>query len=295
MPALSSSLQSLLCRELSRALGRPFSIEQAKPLSGGSINQALLLASPSDRAFVKINDADTLPLFEVEAKALEEIASERAVRVPRPLASGSDGTQSFLALEYIATGQPTAAGWQQLGEGLAQLHRAEKPYFGWARDNCIGSTPQPNGRSDDWIAFYREKRLAHQLRLCQSRGFSLRGADELLSRMDALFADHRPWPSLLHGDLWSGNVSFDQEGMPFLYDPCSYYGDRETDLAFSEFFGGFDSLFLQAYRATLPLDSGYALRRDLYNLYHCLNHYYIFGGHYAGQAQSMADGLLAQL
>lgn len=110
--------------------------------------------------------------------------------------------------------------------------------------------------------------------------------------MGAFFDDYDPWPSLLHGDLWSGNTAFDTNGEAYIFDPCCYFGDRETDLAFTEFFGGFHPSFYTAYNETLPLDSGYSRRKTLYNLYHCLNHFNLFGSSYASQAQSMTDQLL---
>ena len=175
---------------------------------------------------------------------------------------------------------------------LARLHRIEQPYFGWSRDNAIGATPQPNPCSDDWPAFYREHRLRHQFHLAAKCGKTFPGTNELLDHVAAFFADYSPHPSLLHGDLWGGNAACDVAGHPFVFDPATYYGDRETDLAFTEMFGGFSTDFRKAYENAFPLDVGYPRRKILYNLYHLLNHFNIFGGGYATSAQGSMQELL---
>jgi len=162
---------------------------------------------------------------------------------------------------------------------LAQLHRATGPRFGWERDNFIGPTPQHNGWSDDWRDFFLEKRLKPQFELARTNGFSLEMPS--LSLLD----NHRPQPSLLHGDLWSGNAGF-SNGQPVIFDPSVYYGDREADLAMTELFGGFPDEFYSAYRKEFPVEGGYEKRKHLYNLYHLLNHLNIFGGGYLAQVQS---------
>ncbi|MDO8262983.1 MAG: fructosamine kinase family protein [Gallionella sp.] len=168
--------------------------------------------------------------------------------------------------------------------------------FGFPHDNFIGTTPQPNGWKDDWVDFWREHRLCFQLHLAAQNGYggqlqALGG--KLLDMLPAFFAGYTPQPSLLHGDLWSGNHAFLADSTPVIFDPAPYYGDRECDLAMTELFGGYPTDFYAAYRAAYPLDAGYAVRKDLYNLYHILNHANLFGGGYVRQAEQMMQRLLA--
>jgi fructosamine-3-kinase len=177
------------------------------------------------------------------------------------------------------------------------LHRQGSPSFGWHRDSHIGSTPQPNTPTTDWAAFWRDQRLGFQLHLAAANGYARTlqpAADRLLADLEALLS-HRPAPSLLHGDLWGGNLGFLRDGEPVIYDPAVYYGDREADLAMTELFGGFGGDFYAAYREAWPLDPGYGVRKTLYNLYHILNHLNLFGSGYLGQARGMIDRLLAEI
>jgi fructosamine-3-kinase len=161
---------------------------------------------------------------------------------------------------------------------LANAHRRPGPRFGWSRDNYIGSTPQANAWCDDWAEFWRDRRLRPQLELAASKGFDV----EMPSLH--LLENHEPQPSLLHGDLWSGNAGFTAQG-PVVFDPAVYYGDREADLAMTELFGGFPREFYDAYRKEWPVDEGYARRKHLYNLYHLLNHLNLFGAGYLGRVR----------
>lgn len=272
---------------VSRALGRAFRAESVQTLGGGCIHRALRVADGQGAVFVKQNNRSFRDAFEAEALALGQIAETETLRVPRALAVVDGEEASYLVLEYIEPRPSRGGDWRALGHQLAALHAIRQPRFGWGRDNLIGATPQPNPQADDWAEFFRVHRLEHQIRLNRDKGFAPRAAAQLLDSVGALLAGHAPWPSLLHGDLWSGNVAFDAGGAPFVFDPASYCGDREADLAFTEFFGGFPPAFYEAYRDALPLDSGYERRKTLYNLYHCLNHAYLFGGGYASEAERM--------
>ncbi|HEY5719903.1 MAG TPA: fructosamine kinase family protein [Gammaproteobacteria bacterium] len=280
---------------IASATGEPFAARERAPLGGGCINTAWRLEGHQERYFVKLNQAGLAPAFAAEAAALEALAATRTVRVPRPVCHGQLAEQAFLVLEYLELGRGDARAEARLGHDLAALHACHASRFGWERDNTIGSTPQPNGWRADWVEFWREQRLGHQLRLAAGHGLRWRGADTLLERVDRLLAGHRPAPSLLHGDLWGGNWAALPGGTPVVFDPALYYGDREADLAMTELFGGFGRAFHAAYREAAPLADGYPLRRELYNLYHVLNHANLFGGAYAGQAQRLIDRLLAAL
>lgn len=245
--------------------------------------------------FVKLNQASRLEMFEAESAGLDALARTGTIRVPRPLCTGTADGQSYIVMEYIALGGSGDAALA--GEQLAALHRHSAESFGWQRDNTIGSTHQPNAWQPDWIHFWREQRLGFQLELAGRNGLGGRLqqlGERLLERFPALI-DHKPLPSLLHGDLWGGNLSYDAQGAPVIYDPAIYYGDREAEIAMTELFGGFGRAFYDAYNASWPLDAGYATRRTLYNLYHILNHANMFGGGYAGQALTMMEWLLAKL
>jgi len=273
---------------------RPFDIVRTTPVSGGSINQSYRLDGRDGTSyFVKLNDAPHHAAFVAEAIGLAAIAATDTLRVPTLLDHGSAGQQSFLVLEHLDLHSSGDA--KTLGTRLAALHRHTAPQFGFSQDNLIGTTEQPNTWTDDWITFWREQRLGFQLELAAKNGYGgeIRQLGErLLGELPAFFEGYTPQPSLLHGDLWSGNHAYLADGTPVIFDPAAYYGDRECDLAMSELFGGFPADFYTAYHAAWPLDAGYAKRRDLYNLYHLLNHANLFGGGYVRQAEGLMKRLL---
>ncbi len=279
------------------ATRQPFQLNDQAETGGGCINQTYRIRGQDHRQFfIKLNDAQHHPMFVVEASGLDEIAATNTLRVPRPITHGIAGGQSYLVLEHLELSSHGDA--KLLGEQLAALHRFTSPQFGFAQDNFIGTTPQPNTWTNDWVTFWREQRLGFQLRLAaqNGNGGQLQSLGEkLLNALPSFFAGYTPQPSLLHGDLWSGNHAFLTNGTPTIFDPATYYGDRECDLAMTELFGGYPANFYAAYRAAYPLDTGYATRRDLYNLYHILNHANLFGGGYARQAEQMMQRLVAEV
>jgi fructosamine-3-kinase len=196
--------------------------------------------------------------------------------VPAVLDHGVKDGKAFILLERLELShkQGKSGDWRAMGRALAALHGHTGPRFGWHRDNYIGLAPQVNTWKDDWSDFFVECRLLPQARRARI------GLPETAIR--TLLEDHRPAPSLLHGDLWSGNAGFTQDG-PVVFDPAVYYGDREADLAMTELFGGFPREFYEAYG---PLDAGYARRKHLYNLYHLLNHLNLFGGGYRARVEA---------
>jgi protein-ribulosamine 3-kinase len=227
------------------------------------------------QGFLKQGAADA---FAAEADGLEALRPH--IRVPRILDRGVKNEKAFILLEQLDLRR--GGDYAALGRMLAALHRQTGPRFGWHRDNYIGLSPQRNGWCDDWAEFWRERRIRPQAERAGVQ-LDMRGIDRLLE-------NYRPRPSLLHGDLWSGNAGFTAEG-PVIYDPAVYYGDRETDLAMTELFGGFPREFYRAYDEAFPLDPGYEKRKHLYNLYHLLNHLNIFGGGYLGQVKAMLGRL----
>ena len=266
--------------------------------AGGGFAECQRWESDAGPVFVKLAPIARELALEAEADALRELATAQAVRVPRVLGFGTSGAQAFLALEWIEFGPVRPGTEAAFGEQLARLHRVTAARFGWHRDNTIGATPQPNAWDDDWVRFFRERRLGFQLDLAAANGLEPRVVErgrDLGERCGAFFSSHRPVPSLLHGDLWGGNwgvVSGVRE--PAIFDPAVYYGDRETDIAMTRLFGGFGPRFYAAYQAAWPLDQAAGTRRTLYNLYHVLNHFNLFGGGYGRQAAGMIDRLLAE-
>ena len=253
-----------------------------------------MLEGGGRKYFAKINDRAKLDNFAAEVDGLGALADAGA-RVPVPLCHGEDGENAFLVLEYLEI--RGSGDYAALGRTLAHVHSVRGEFFGWRRDNYIGTTPQRNRRSSSWSDFWRDARLVPQLELDRERDVGpglLRKGEQLLAALPRLLAGHAPAPSLLHGDLWSGNAGFLAGDEPVLFDPAVYWGDREADLAMTELFGGFPPDFYSAYSEIAPLDRGYATRKTLYNLYHVLNHANLFGGSYASQAERMIAELLAQ-
>jgi len=293
--------EKIICAAISAATDSEFLLASSKPIMGGDINQAHRLEGRCGRQFfLKLNRAEKLDMFIAETEGLLELVQTKAIRVPIPVCHGQAGQHAYLVLEYIefASGDTSAA--RQLGQQLAQLHQFNSAGrgYGWHRDNTIGATPQLNDWSNQWTAFLSEQRLGYQLRLASNNGANkalLDKGQRLLSGLDCYFEAYVPEASLLHGDLWSGNAGFDVTGRPVIYDPAVYYGDRESDIAMTELFGGFSTDFYTAYEQVWPLDSGYSKRRDLYKFYHILNHFNLFGGGYASQADHILDKLLIYL
>ncbi|MGB1140608.1 MAG: fructosamine kinase family protein [Halioglobus sp.] len=283
---------------ISAATGESFTASAASPIMGGSINEAMRLDGNLGTYFVKLNKPALVDMFESEAEGLAEINATGEVLTPAPVCWGEGGEQSWLVLEFINSGYQHSWSSARLGEQLAALHRHSAQRFGWRRDNYIGRTPQPNNESGQWVNFYAEQRLGFQLALAKGQGASaslLSAGELLLADLPVFFSDYQPMPSLLHGDLWGGNWACDPGGNPVIFDPAVYYGDREADIAMTEIFGGFDAEFYRAYNDTWPLDPGYPVRKTLYNLYHVLNHYNLFGGGYASQAGDMINNLLSEI
>ncbi|KAF0652193.1 fructosamine-3-kinase [Cyanobium sp. Copco_Reservoir_LC18] len=280
-------------------------------MGGGCIHSAWRLdLADGRRLFAKTNGVSSLPLLEAEAEGLRALATaagEAGPRVPVPLACGLAGASAVLVLPWLDLSRGRFAAdelpWRRLGAALATLHRhsltrrcvAEDRVgaaFGWPRDNVIGSFPQRNGWEADWGRFFVQRRLAPQLEHLVRSGQPLRQGSVLLERAGQWLADHQPDPCLVHGDLWSGNAAISGDGLGVIFDPAVHRADREVDLAMARLFGGFPEAFFEGYQETWPLPSGHRPRRDLYNLYHLLNHANLFGGSYVGQSQACLDALL---
>jgi len=269
---------------------------EASPVSGGDINRAYRLSDGSRHFFVKINDIDRLPMFEAEMHGLNEIRDSDSIRCPQPIGCGVTGTFAFIVMEYL----DLAGSMDEIrfAQQLAKMHLCLQHQFGYPIDNTIGSSPQPNTYDQDWVRFWQQQRLGFQLSLVKKNGSSSELFDtgmRLNQQVGSFFNNYSPIASLLHGDLWSGNQGADSDGNPVIYDPACYYGDHEADLAMMELFGRPQRQFFAAYNDVFPIDPGYVQRRELYNLYHILNHATLFGSAYVSQASRMIQNLLAQV
>lgn len=289
---------TLAARSLNAAVatlrGDGITVRGQQTVGGGSINDAAHLSlSDGSELFLKRNRRSHQGLFQEEARGLRALRVAGGPRVPEPLALFEDDQHQYLLMEYIPTGRRSTQGWARLGRELAELHAARRrDRAGFPRDNHIGSTPQTNTWTDDWHRFFAQQRLMSQaeraVRTGRAEPALARGVEQLAARLPDLLPDcddHRP--GILHGDLWGGNVMFDSEGAPVLVDPAAYFGHREADLAMTELFGGFGSEFYRAYQERWPLEPGYPERRDIYNLYHLLNHLNLFGRSYLSACEAI--------
>ena len=247
------------------------------------------------KLFAKLMPAVDGARLDAEVDGLAAIAATGTIRTPAVIVRGEVGGVAWLVLEWLDL-HPIAddATAVRAAEALAAMHRVEGERFGWRRDNFIGATPQANAESDNWSRFFALERLRPQFERAAAnghRGDLQKDGQRVVERLPALFLDQRPRPSLLHGDLWHGNIGALADGAPVIFDPACYHGDREADIAMSELFGGLPHAFYAGYRRQLPLSADYETRKQLYNLYHILNHLNLFGRGYLSQACRMASQL----
>lgn len=264
--------------------GEDVQILERRPVYGGDINQCRRLdLSNGVAVFMKANLRANLPFFRAEARGLEALGETGTIGVPHPLAMGTDGGSSFLLMEYLESAPRIDRYWETFGRELAAMHRTNCGFgaFGFDADNYIGATPQINAPRNSWIEFFRDCRLVPQFQWADGYFDSgmRRQAGKLLDHLDTLLTEPE-FPSLLHGDLWSGNAVCGPNGRAWIVDPAAYVGHFEAELAMTELFGGYPASFYDAYREINPTDSDYKYRKDLYNLYHLLNHLNLFGAGY---------------
>jgi fructosamine-3-kinase len=271
-------------RAIAEALGS--AVTASRSVSGGDINEAQELTLADGRTvFAKTNRHADPEMFPAEARGLEWLREAGALRIPRVLAAAP----AFLVLEPIAPARRRADFDEQLGRGLAALHRFGAPGFGLDHDNFIGRLPQENAPAPSWPEFYRRNRIEPQLRLAVDAGLATprlrQGCERLFSRLEQLVGPAEP-PARLHGDLWGGNLLVDDQGAPCLIDPAVYGGHREVDLAMMRLFGGFGARVFEAYDEAWPLAEGHEGRVPLYQLYFLFVHLNLFGGSYLASVES---------
>ncbi len=281
---------------LSRRLKRTIEVQKIEFLSGGCVNQAARMQTTQGVWFVKWNEQGATDLFVREAESLCALAeADTPLVIPQVIAAEETTSElGILVTTFLQPASPTTQQDERLGRGLAQLHRSQHTHYGFEHTSYCGATPQDNRWSSDWVHFFGQQRIKYLLNLIeQRRGLTAAERaqyDQLMERLPQLIA-HQPAASLTHGDLWSGNFMYTTGG-PALIDPACYYADRECDLALMQMFGGFSGTVWQAYQEAYPLPDGWQARQGLYQLYHYLNHYYLFGGAYGQQALRLAQRYL---
>jgi fructosamine-3-kinase len=283
-----------IAERISEVTGEPFKIANRRAVGGGCINQSTSITDGKRTYFVKVNDASESEMFAAEAEGVREMWETQTIRVPKPVCWGTADSSAYIVFDWLELGgRGGSQVWEQMGRQLAAMHRhSGRGQFGWHRNNTIGATPQINTWMSDWAKFFAEYRIRYQLDLARQKGGNFSGGDRLVKKIPELLADRDPQPSLIHGDLWSGNAAVTADGEPVILDPATYYGDREADIAMTELFGGFPSAFYRGYNEAWALDEGYQRRKTLYNLYHVINHFNLFGGGYGSQAERMIRQLV---
>ncbi|MFW5695842.1 MAG: fructosamine kinase family protein [Alkalispirochaeta sp.] len=274
--------------------GDGVAVRSEESIGGGSINDTRRITlTNGEHLFLKTNSQAHVDLFAEEARGLLALQQARGPRVPTPLGLFETRDAQFLVMEWIASGRPGGDFWARFGGDLARMHRTNRaPRCGFSHDNHIGATEQPNGWMVSWHEFFGERRLLFQVELARKHGRAdaamEQGVRAIVKKLPELIpAVDEGGASILHGDLWGGNYMVSDNNEPVLIDPAVYYGHREADLAMTHLFGGFSPEFYRAYQAEWPLVPGYEQRRDIYNLYHLLNHLNLFGGSYAGSCRAI--------
>lgn len=275
-------MNKVFFQEVFEIIDPSLEVKSIQSLSGGCINQAFKISTKCGLYFIKLNKRELLNMFQSEALGLELLASTETVRIPKAFGVGVKDVSSYLVLEFIEPGSKNVNFWTSLGSRLANLHQTTSAEFGLAYNNFIGPLPQLNTFKSNWVDFFIQNRLLPQINIGKEKGiidFTLEGKfQKLFSKLPDLLKSEKP--SLLHGDLWSGNMFPDSQEFPVLVDPAVYFGHREVEIGMTKLFGGFDKKFSEAYQFEFPLEKGFEERFDLYNLYPLLVHANLFGPSY---------------
>lgn len=282
-----------IATQISAELQTEFRIEHKQQLQQKSDNQLFLLRGQEQQYLLKLNHREVLDSFETEAFTLRALQHRHCVRVPAVICAGQTLDHAFLVLEYLPMASEHPYGWQALGHQLAFLHQADdQAMYGFDWDNYLSSTLQPNQWHSNWSSFFSEQRIGWLLQLLAEQQQQFGDVDKIVERVRQRLHHHQPKPAFLHGECWRGNIGFLGEA-PVLFDPASYFGDREVDLAFAGLFDPLPQNFFNAYQQIYPLTDGFTQRKDLYNLYHLLHMAYLRGGRYSWEARNLISQLLA--
>ncbi|WP_109435498.1 fructosamine kinase family protein [Aquimarina sp. AU119] len=250
-----------------------------QPLSGGDINDVYLLITKTQKCVVKRNTASKFPgMFEAEAYGLKILKNSNTFTVPEILDFGRHDDNGFLILSYIETAQPIPNFWEVFGRKLAALHQCDMSYFGLEQHNYIGNLPQYNSKCNSAAEFYISQRLQPQFKLAIKKGYIFSGLDKFYQTIESEIPNEQP--SLIHGDLWSGNYIIDKNGSPCLIDPAIAYAPREMDIGMMHLFGGFNANLFETYNEVFPLVDHWNNRLPIWQLYYLLVHLNVFGSSY---------------
>jgi len=301
-PGKATELNSLaeICQAISKATGEDFYTEQSTVGSsgGGGAQVGTLRDRKTGKTyFMKAAGPGQSKMLEAEFLGIKAMAETKTIKVPEPICFGKTGSRSYVIFEYLDIGGGLGRLGDQAGRELAAMHRctSSNGMFGFDIDNSCGATPQPNKWTATWAEFFDEQRLGHMFKLCRRDGYECRDEAKVRQKVREILSEHEKEhgvkPALVHGDLWTGNIG-SAGGRPVIFDPSTYYGDREVDIAMSRLFGSLPSSFYGAYNEEWSLPPGFQQRQTIYNLYHILNHYVLFGGGYQWQAESMISQIL---
>mgnify|MGYP006268556217 CR=1 FL=1 len=263
-------------------------IKGCAAVRGGSIANSCRLETPDASFFLKYGKREVAKTFAGEVAGLNALREAcQSLMVPEVVETreATGDVPGYLLMQWINAGRLGRRFWEHFGRGLAEMHRVTHDRYGFGQSNHIGRLPQDNEWTEDWPTFFRHQRLDPQVARARESGQWQSDWDAALDRLYLHLPEYLPAcppASVLHGDLWKGNYMVTATGEPALIDPATYYGHREADLAMTELFGGYDDMFYRAYRDAWPLEDGYEIRKDIYNLYHLINHLNHFGGSYAG-------------
>ncbi len=288
MDLLPIAIRQHVLQFLKGETNQSVAIISTKPLSGGSINNAFEIETSVGNFFLKYNMASKFPqMFQKEAKGLECLRNTAAIDVPEILKTGETGGLAYLLLSYVKSSPASTDFWKIFGKQLAALHGNYASKFGLDHDNYMGSLTQSNRFHEKWDDFFVHERLVPQVKIARDSGeigkTMVAAFERLYTKLNEICPPAKP--SLVHGDLWSGNFMVNGQGKPCLIDPAVYYGHPEVDIAMSTLFGGFDQTFYEVYNEFNPLEKGWRNRLDIYNLYPLLVHVNLFGGGYVHQVQ----------
>ncbi len=287
---LPKEIEIKVIKTLSSKFNKEVRVFSCKALVGGDINSAVKLETSHGDFFLKWNISSRFPeMFNKEAKGLNLLENAKCIRIPKVIAAEEVDNFSFLILEFIKIGSGNFNSFNNLGKGLACLHKNSTFYFGLDHDNYMGSLTQSNKKHDNWICFFIEERIEPQLKLAYDNefvdGVVLKASEHLFRVLNEIIPEESS--AMLHGDLWSGNFLMDDKANPCLIDPAVYYGHRETDIAMTKLFGGFSASFYSTYNEHFKLEKGWDKRIDIFNLYPLLIHLNLFGTSYLGQVKSI--------
>lgn len=284
---LYESEHRFFSKVLQDAFNHEVEVSKVQHVSGGDINHAARITSTTGEFFIKWNQFPESDIFEKESSGLSLLAASCTIDVPKVLGIGQVEKKNYLILENINKAHHGRYFWEDFGEKVAKLHQSSSNQFGLDDNNYIGRLPQLNTPTDKWIDFFITNRLHPQLKMARSKGIIPHTMSDqfeiLFSKLPDLIPDEKP--SLLHGDLWSGNFMCGPNHQAWIFDPAVYFGHREMEIAFTHLFGGYDERFYQSYESHFPLEPGFEERVDIHNLYPLLVHVNLFGTSYLSGIQ----------